>query len=77
MIMKFLLKTNLAYDLLGNTVVVPVLKAISERILNVVIKSKQSKKNKVKKNRSYSLIPVFLKYLSDTISNQSFLYWSH
>ncbi len=29
-------KTNFAYDLLGNTVAVPVLKAISERILDIV-----------------------------------------
>lgn len=32
---KIPVKTNFAYDLLGNTVVVPVLKAISERILDV------------------------------------------
>lgn len=35
-------KTNFAYDLLGNTVVVPVLKAISERILNVIIEPNQT-----------------------------------
>lgn len=34
-------KVNLAYDLLGNTVAVPVLKAISERILDVVETSKK------------------------------------
>jgi len=34
-------KTNFAYDLLGNTVVVPVLKAISERILNAVLNTDQ------------------------------------
>ncbi|MFT7011848.1 MAG: DNA (cytosine-5)-methyltransferase 1 [Flavobacteriales bacterium] len=37
-------KTNHAYDLLGNTVAVPVLKAISERILDVIITSKQTRK---------------------------------
>jgi len=42
-------KTNFAYDLLGNTVVVPVLKAISERILDPVIKPKQAKNIKLEK----------------------------
>jgi DNA (cytosine-5)-methyltransferase 1 len=42
-------KGNLAYDLLGNTVVVPVLKAISERILDVVINKKQVKNIKLNK----------------------------
>lgn len=39
-------KMNFAYDLLGNTVVVPVVKAISERVLDVVIKPKRAKKVK-------------------------------
>lgn len=42
-------KTNHAYDLLGNTVAVPVLKAISDRVLDVVIKPKQTKKIKLEK----------------------------
>jgi DNA (cytosine-5)-methyltransferase 1 len=42
-------KTNHAYDLLGNTVAVPVLKAISDRILDVEIKPKQTKKIKLDK----------------------------
>jgi len=41
-------KNNFAYDLLGNTVAVPVLKAISERILDVV-KPKQKTKIKLEK----------------------------
>ena len=40
-------KINLAYDLLGNTVAVPVLKAISERVLDVVISTKQEKNIKL------------------------------
>ena len=43
-------KTNFAYDLLGNTVVVPVLKAISERILDVLSKSKIQKIEKAEVN---------------------------
>lgn len=42
-------KNNFAYDLLGNTVAVPVLKAISERILDVVINPKQIKIRKLDK----------------------------
>ena len=42
-------KENFAYDLLGNTVAVPVLKAISNRILDVVINPKQAKKAKIEK----------------------------
>jgi DNA (cytosine-5)-methyltransferase 1 len=41
-------KITHAYDLLGNTVVVPVIKAISDRILEAIIKPK---KNKVREKR--------------------------
>ena len=40
-------KTNFAYDLLGNTVAVPVLRAISDRILDVLEISKLSKNEKI------------------------------
>lgn len=40
-------KINFAYDLLGNTVVVPVLKAISDRILDTIQITKTIKKAKV------------------------------
>lgn len=40
-------KINFAYDLLGNTVVVPVLKAISDRILDATQISRTSKKAKI------------------------------
>ena len=40
-------KTNFAYDLLGNTVVVPVLKAISDRILDTIQIIKITEKAKV------------------------------
>lgn len=39
-------KTNLAYDLLGNTVVVPVLKAISSRILDTIEVSRNVSRKK-------------------------------
>jgi DNA (cytosine-5)-methyltransferase 1 len=42
-------KTNFAYDLLGNTVAVPVLKAISERVLDVVINPIKEKSMKFEK----------------------------
>lgn len=42
-------KTNSAYDLLGNTVVVPVLKAISDRILDTIAVTKNRVKSKVEK----------------------------
>jgi len=43
-------KINKAYDLLGNTVVVPVLKAISDRILDKVIKPKKVRIQKLEKS---------------------------
>jgi len=39
------LKENLAFDLLGNTVVVPVVQAISERLLNTLLISKPISRN--------------------------------
>jgi len=46
-------KVNFAYDLLGNTVAVPVLKAISERVLDVI---KTTKKTKVLKKESITVM---------------------
>ncbi|NOQ28251.1 MAG: DNA (cytosine-5-)-methyltransferase [Bacteroidales bacterium] len=46
-------KVNFAYDLLGNTVVVPVLKAISERVLDVI---ETTKKIKVLKKESVGVM---------------------
>lgn len=42
-------KTNYAYDLLGNTVVVPVVKAVSVRVLDVLSEIKMNKNSKSKK----------------------------
>lgn len=42
-------KTKFAYDLLGNTVAVPVLKAISDRILDVIVKQ-EKKEHKLLQN---------------------------
>lgn len=44
-------KNNFAYDLLGNTVAVPVLKAISERILDVIAKPNKVRSLKLKKEK--------------------------
>lgn len=38
---KFDIDTKLGYDLLGNTVVVPVIEAVSERVLNIYCKEKK------------------------------------
>ena len=40
-------KINFAYDLLGNTVVVPVVKAISDRILDTIVIKETTKKTKI------------------------------
>ena len=45
-------KVTNAYDLLGNTVVVPVIKAISDRILEVIIKPK---KNKIRQKKDATI----------------------
>ncbi|MCG8829013.1 DNA (cytosine-5-)-methyltransferase [Tenacibaculum dicentrarchi] len=44
-------KNNFAYDLLGNTVAVPVLKAISERILDVIAKPNKVRSLKLNKEK--------------------------